>query len=226
MKLDKKYPLTIAIPTHEMKDGEYFLRRCLDSLWNQTFQDFDIVVTDNSDNTDIQRVCDFYKTGIRYYKNPNKGMAQNTNEAIRQSTGDLIKILYMDDYMYDDFSVETIMDNFKGRWMVSGCAHSINGDDTFNPHFPTYSEEIKTGNNTIGSPSVLTIRNDDALFFDEEMTWLLDCDYYYRMNEKYGLPTILNQTNVIIGLHEGQATHTMGEERKTKEVEYMKQKYI
>ena len=32
--------LTLAIPTHGMADGGYFFKRLLDSLWNQTFQDF------------------------------------------------------------------------------------------------------------------------------------------------------------------------------------------
>ena len=77
--------MSIAIPTHGMENKQFFMKRCLDSLWNQTFQDFEIVVTDNSDDDDIKEICDFYRTGIRYYRNPIKGMAQNTNEAIRKS---------------------------------------------------------------------------------------------------------------------------------------------
>ncbi len=57
------------------------------------------------------------------------------------------------------------------------------------------------------------------------MTWLLDCDYYKRMYEEYGPPTILKDINVIMGLHPGQATHTMGEERKLLEHEYINRKY-
>lgn len=221
----EKPKLTVAIPTHQMEDADYFFRRCLDSLWNQSFQDFEIVVTDNSDNHDIKRICEWYKTGIKYYRNPIKGMAPNTNEAIRRSTGELIKILYMDDFMAHDEALEKIVNNFKGKWLVTGCRHTVDGEDFFNTHMPFYSDDIHTGNNTIGSPSVLTVRNDDTLFFDEEMTWLLDCDYYKRMYQLYGEPTILKDVNVIIGLHEGQATHTMGEDRKIKENEYIKQKY-
>ncbi len=81
---DKPY-LSLAIPTHSMLSGEYFLTRLLDSLWNQTFQDFEIVITDNSDDNVIKDICESYRTGIKYFRNPRKGMAQNTNEAIKKS---------------------------------------------------------------------------------------------------------------------------------------------
>lgn len=218
--------LSVAIPTHSMKNSDYFFRRCLDSLWNQSFQDFEIVVTDNSDDNVIKEICEWYRTGIKYYRNPVKGMAQNTNEAIKRSKGELIKILYMDDYMAHDDALEKIVKHFKGYWLVTGCTHTKEGERyTHSIHIPSYSEEIKNGVNTIGSPSVLTIKNKDPLLFDEEMTWMLDCDYYKRMYELYGEPTILKDINVVIGLHSGQATNTMGEERKLQEFNYITKKY-
>lgn len=217
--------ITVAIPTSEMKDGKYFFRRCLDSLWNQTFQDFEIVVTDNSDDDTILNICEWYRTGIKYFRNPRKGMAQNTNEAIKRSEGKLIKILYMDDYLAHDEALERIAGHFKrGQWLVTSCQHD-DGLEVYKTHHPYYSQDINTGNNSIGSPSVLTIRNKNPLLFDEKMTWLLDCDYYKRMYDLYGEPTILKDINVIIGLHDGQATHTMGDERKLQEYEYITKKY-
>lgn len=222
--------ITVAIPTSKMVDGDKLFTRCLESLWNQTYQDFEIVVTDNSDDNGIEDICAYYKTGIKYYRNPIKGMAQNTNEAIRRSKGKLIKLLYMDDYLTHEESLRLIVDNFKGNWLVSGCTHvSTNSHGVlrkdFNDHMPYYSPDIIMGNNTIGSPSVLTIRNKEPLFFDEEMTWLLDADYYYRLYGKYGEPIILKDINVTIGIHAGQATNTMGNERKLQEHHYLAKKY-
>lgn len=219
-----KPKLSIAIPTHSMLESSYFFKRCLDSLWNQSFQDFEIIVTDNSEDNLIRDICDFYGY-VDYFWNERKGMAQNTNEAIKRSKGELIKILYMDDYMAHDKALEKIVHKFDGNWLVSSCKHTINGLDFFNTHEPHYSENIYIGNNTIGSPSVLTIKNDEPLLFDEEMTWLLDCDYYYRMYQKYGVPVILKDVNVILGIHDGQMTNTMGEGRKLKEYEYINKKY-
>lgn len=216
--------LSLAIPTSRMPNGQNLLIRCLESLWNQSFQDFEIVITDNSDDSELYDICKYYKGGIKYYLNPEKGMAVNTNEAIKQSTGELIKILYMDDYMAHKDSLWKIVSHFEGQWLVTGCMHD-DGLEIFKPHTPAYSADIHTGNNTIGSPSVLTIKNDDPLLFDESLQWLLDCDYYRRMYDKYGEPTILKDKNVILGLHPGQMTHTMGDERKLSEYQYMLQKY-
>lgn len=218
--------LSIAVPTHQVEENYLLFARLLDSLWTQTFQDFEIVVTDNSDDDSIKNICDYYKTGIHYLRNPIKGMAQNTNEAIRRSKGKIIKILYMDDYLNHDYALEEVVDNFKGGWLVSGCTHTLTGEDTFDQHHPSYSDDIITGKNTIGSPSVLAFENKSPLFFDENMTWLLDCDYYYRLHQRYGPPTIIGDVGVVIGLGEHQLTNTMGEERKLQEYEYIKNKYV
>ena len=216
--------ISVCIPTSKIDRREEFFSRCLDSLWGQSFQDFEIVVTDNSDDDIIENICEYYKTNIKYYRNPIKGMAQNTNEGIRRAKGELIKILYMDDYMAHPDALLKILTHFQGEWLVTGCLHD-DGLEVFNPHSPHYSPDIYLGNNTIGGPSVLTIRNNNPLLFDETMTWLLDCDYYRRMYDLYGEPAILKDKNVIMGLHPNQATHTMGQERKLAEYNYMLQKY-
>lgn len=218
--------ISVAIPTSSMVDGEGLFMRCLNSLWNQKFQNFEIIVTDNSDDSKIEDICNYYKTGIRYYRNPIKGMAQNTNEAIRRSRGELIKILYMDDLLAHEKSLQIIVNRFVGNWLATACTHNKAGENfTQSIHYPSYSQDIHMGKNTIGSPSVLTIKNDDPMFFDEKMTWLLDCDYYKRLYDRFGDPMILSDINVVIGLHDGQATNTMGDERKLSEYNYLIEKY-
>jgi len=194
-------------------------------LWDQSLQNFEIVVTDNSDDDEIKRICEYYKTGINYFRNPRKGMAQNTNEAIKRARGELIKILYMDDFLCETEALEIIDRRFYGNWLASGCAHTSDGKYLLKPHIPHYSHDIYTGHNSIGSPSVITIKNDMPLLFDEEMTWLLDCDYYKRMYTKYGAPIIVKDILIGIGIHGGQATNLMGDEIKSREHNYIKNKY-
>ena len=91
--------------------------------------------------------------------------------------------------------------------------------------FPKYNKKIHLGKNTIGSPSVLSIKNENPLFFDENMTWLLDCDYYKRLYDKYGEPLILNEINVVIGTGKHQMTNILSNYAKKKEYYYMAKKY-
>lgn len=195
----KNPKVSIAIPIHKMMNFDFFLDRCLASIREQSFQDYELVITEN----------------------PN-GMAANTNEAIKRSTGDLIKILYMDDYFADKHALQRIVDAFKGNWMATGCEHD-NGKRC-NPHKASF-DGIPNGQNTIGSPSVITIKNGLDVYFDEKMTWLLDVDFYKRLNEKFGPPEILDDINVVIGVGDHQMTHILSDELKANEEQYLKQKY-
>lgn len=229
-KMDTNIKISIVIPVHEMPDWERFIKRSLATIESQTYRNYEVLILDNSDGDNIYDLCKQYRShdfpNFYYAKNPKKGMAPNTNAGIKSATGDIIKIIYMDDYLAHQDALKAIVEAFDGEWLVTGCLHD-NGSGISNPHFASYNDNIHLGANTIGSPSVLAIKNrgEDTMLFDEKMQWLLDCDYYKRMYEKYGAPTILDDLNVVIGLHEGQMTNTMGNERKKQEEEYIKQKY-
>lgn len=180
-----------------MPNGDFFLKRLLQSLDEQTFRDFEVVITREG------------------------GMAANTNAAIRKSQGELVKILYQDDYLAHPDALQMISDAFDGDWLVTGCAH----DPGTHTHYARYNDRIHEGINTIGSPSVLTLKNDKPLLFDEGLTWLLDCDLYKRLYEKHGPPTILDDINVVIGTGEHQTTFLLDEETKEREHHYLLAKH-
>ena len=154
-------------------------------------------------------------------------MAKNTNAGIKKATGEIIKILYMDDYLAHPDSLKNIADNFKGGWLVTGCVHDW-GDGIFkSPHLAKVDGILPIPNmsNTIGSPSVVAIENKDPLLFDEEMTWLLDMDYYRRLHNRYGPPTILDSYDVAMGCGDHQVTHIMSKEDKKLEENYFIEKW-
>lgn len=202
--------ISICIPCYEMYGvGVEMLERCLKSVEQQTFKDFEVIVTDDSEDNQIADLCDSFN--VRYLRNPKeKGMATNTNFAIQQAKGELIKILYQDDYLAYENALQDVIDNFKEQdnWLITACSNNI---------LPHYNDRIKTGYNTIGSPSVVTIRNDNPLLFDESLKWLLDCEYYQRTFERYREPKILMKVGVVIGVGEHQETNHLSNEQKNEE---------
>jgi hypothetical protein len=73
---------------------------------------------------------------------------------------------------------------------------------------PTYNDNILCGYNTIGDPSCLTFKNENIIYFDVNLTWFVDCEYYYRLYKLFGNPYILSNTpNVVIYEHPKQTTH-------------------
>jgi len=209
--------VSIVIPVHNMQNAKELLARNLMSVLFQTFRDYEIVISDDSVNDDLKKFVKDYP--VKYYRNiAKKGMAGNTNYAIGRAKGDLIKILYLDDYFYANDSLNDIVKHLTGNynWLVTACTHTTGGD-----HYPYYSES----ENTIGSPSVLTFKRFVTERFDTQFSWVLDLDLYRRLFRNYGRPKILNKINVVIGIHPGQMTNILTEERKLWEHELLKQKY-
>lgn len=194
--------VSIVVPIHNMENGAYFLWRLIQSVMMQSFKDYELIIVQEGK------------------------MAENTNAGIKKARGELIKILYMDDYFAHKDALKIIVESdWTEEWLVTGCLHQSGEEEPHSPHYPEYTDDIYLGNNTIGSPSVLTFRRESKLFSDENLSFLLDCDLYKRFYDKYGSPAILNDLNVVIGLHEGQTSHLMRSEEKQAELTYMTKKY-
>lgn len=159
-------------------------------------------------------------------------MAQNTNAGMKKAKGELIKILYLDDYLAHPDSLKVIAETIRptDMWFATGCTHQRTNDvdyyeDPHSPHYPHYTEDVHLGNNQIGSPSVVTLRNEGRLLFDENLSFFLDCDLYKRYHEQYGAPRLSRDLNVVIGIGEHQTSTTMSDQEKLEEFNYMRNKY-
>lgn len=228
--------ITICTPTHEMGGlGHSFLRKSFEKLATQTFKDFDVVISDHSKNDDIKNLCEEYKDilSITYLRNTEGAgsSSKNTNNAIKHATGKLIKILFMDDFLFSDNSLEDIVKNFdleKDHWLVTGCEHSNDGVTFYRPFYPRYNDRIYLGKNTISSPSVLSIKNDTPLLFDEKLVWLMDVEYYKRCYDTFGTPKILHSINVVNGTgeHQGVGGYKSRNKRATNKLKWEEYLYV
>jgi hypothetical protein len=233
MNKDTKHLMSICLPTYEMHGlGAKYLRESFDILVKQTFKDFDVVISDNAVSDVIKEVCEEYKDklDIKYFKHGGKKeMSPNTNNAIRHATGKILKILFQDDYLYGKTALEEIVKNFdleKDHWLVTACTHTKNGWWYFRNFYPQYNSKIHMGRNTISSPSVMAIKNDKPQFFDEELKWFMDVEYYKRMYDAYGEPKIVNTICTVnrVGKHQTTNNDATSELRK-REFDYVVKKY-
>jgi len=227
--------LSVCIPTYEMSGlGAAFLKHSFDILTQQTFRDFDVVISDHSTTAVIRDVCAQYETAlrIRYFKNPHRigNSPANTNNAISKATGRLIKILFQDDFLFGTRALETTVRSFdlqRHSWLVTASEHTKDDGATLcHPLFPRYHDRIHIGDNTISSPSVLTVKNDRPLRFDENLILRMDCDYYKRCHAAFGAPQIVNVITVVnrVGPHQLSATMN-SDSLKEREYEYLLKKY-
>jgi glycosyltransferase involved in cell wall biosynthesis len=213
--------------------GVKFLRESFDIFTRQTFKDFNVIISDHSQNDDIKDLCDEYsqKFEIKYVKNSENigSSSANLNNAIKHADGKIIKILFQDDFLFDEKSLEKTVANFDletDKWLVSACEHSRDGKNFTRAFYPHYNPKMHLGKNTISSPSVLTIKNDPPLLFDENLIWLMDCDYYRRCYDVFGEPKILNTLTVVNRIGEHQVTkHLATRSVRNSELKYMIDKF-
>jgi glycosyltransferase involved in cell wall biosynthesis/cephalosporin hydroxylase/tetratricopeptide (TPR) repeat protein/cyclopropane fatty-acyl-phospholipid synthase-like methyltransferase len=226
--------VSIAIPCYEMHGrGVEFLDCSLTKISQQTYKNIEVIISDHSQDDSIEHLCNKWKSflNIKYFRNENKrgNSSANMNNALIHCDGDLIKILFQDDFLLSETSIEEIVDAFTrnphSNWLITACEHSNDGVTFYRPFYPQYDDNIHLGNNTISSPSVLTIRRKDVLLFDENLIWLMDCDYYKSLYVKFGSPSILNKINVVTRTWNCQVSNFVSDGIKTKEYNYVKEKY-
>ena len=107
---DTKCKFSILVPMYETKPE--FAKAMIDSVVNQTYTDWELILTDAS-KTDIVKglVCDYSADSrIRYVRiSENRGISENTNEALKYATGDYVGLLDHDDFLTPDALFEMMV---------------------------------------------------------------------------------------------------------------------
>jgi glycosyltransferase involved in cell wall biosynthesis len=82
-------------------NGENFLAESVEALLGQTYEDFELIISDNASTDGTQDICQQYAKQderIRYFRQPvNIGSAPNHNFTIHQARGELFKTASHDD---------------------------------------------------------------------------------------------------------------------------------
>ena len=91
--------ITVAIPVYNC---EKTLKRCLDSVINQTFLDYEILIINDGCPDNSEEICLQYKEKyerIKYVRRENGGLAQVRNMALDKAKGKYLCFVDSDDYI-------------------------------------------------------------------------------------------------------------------------------
>lgn len=101
--------VSIGLPVY---NGENFISEAVDSVLNQTFTDFELIITDNASTDKTQKICEIYAAQdkrIKYVRNKkNLGAAPNFNLAFQLSAGKYFKWLAHDDTIASDYLEKSV----------------------------------------------------------------------------------------------------------------------
>lgn len=101
--------VSIGLPVY---NGERYLASSLDSLLAQSYEDFEIIISDNASTDATAEICKAYAmrdTRIRYYRNAtNIGGPRNLNYTIELARGEYFKVASHDDLCAPDLLLRCI----------------------------------------------------------------------------------------------------------------------
>lgn len=226
--MEQEIIVSICIPAYKRAD---FLERCLDSILQQSFQQYEIVITDDSPTDELKSLSGKDER-IVYVKNEQPlGSPANWNKAISLARGKYIKIMHHDDWFSspDALSrfVQALEENPSSLFAFS-ASRQVGKDNVINRPILikkisklSYVPEILYDKNYIGAPSVTIFRNNLGLYFDERLIWLVDTEFYIRMLRMNKHFTVINEPLIDVGLSEFQITNDCIENSKLVIGEYL-----
>jgi glycosyltransferase involved in cell wall biosynthesis len=209
--------ISICIPAYKHTN---FLKRLLDSITIQTYRHFEVIVTDDSPDDSVKELCAQYQSvlPLRYFRNPVAlGTPENWNEAIRQASGKWIKLIHDDDWLVNEHSLaqfaraitaypdaQFFFCAYRNVFLESGRQ-----EDVFiqQARYKALHEEPATlfSSNVVGPPSVVMHRNDKQFFYDKQVKWVVDIDFYIRYFQ-HTKPVYIPSLLMNVGMGEHQVT--------------------
>jgi glycosyltransferase involved in cell wall biosynthesis len=131
---------SIVIPTFNRSTD---LKRCLDSLINQTYRHFEVLVCDDGSTDNTKQIVDSFQTqlDLKYYWEENwGGPARPRNNGIRYAKGEWICFLDSDDYWYPT--------------KLEACLPYLDESDLVYHHFDVVGEKVPISQNKLFAKKV------------------------------------------------------------------------
>lgn len=111
--------VTLIVPVY---NSEKYIGKCLDSILNQTYTNFEILVVNDGSKDNSQKVIEEYQNKypdkIIAINQENKGVSKTRNESIKKANGDYIMFIDNDDFLDSDYIETFVTEAEKGDYDV------------------------------------------------------------------------------------------------------------
>lgn len=114
--------ISIIVPVY---NTSLYLRRCLNSLKNQTLKDYEVIIVDDGSTDSSPQICDEYGNceNFHIFHNSNHGLSYSRNYGMKMAEGDYYLFVDSDDWV-DETMCEDLLEcaiNQKADFVI--CAH-------------------------------------------------------------------------------------------------------
>lgn len=130
-RIENNKLISIIVPVYKV---EKYLARCIDSILNQTYTNFELILVDDGSPDNCPRICDEYAEKdkrIRVIHKQNAGVSEARNTGIDNAKGDFIAFVDSDDYIAIDY-LKTLQSKqiVTNADLVFGSYFIVNSDNT------------------------------------------------------------------------------------------------
>ncbi len=208
MKIPK---VSIIIPAY---NAEQFIDKTLDSVFNQSYQDFEVIVVDDGSCDGTGKVISKYKDRLTYILKENQGLSLARNTGIAVARGEYIAFLDHDDiWLPERLKVGlTLLEEDRGLYLCFSDAYIIDKKgrrrnntlfEIYRPHRGMVFRELLKENFI---PIITAVVRKDIFkeigLFNPQYKIVEDWDFFLRMSRRYPM-TFINQPLAEYRIHEG-----------------------
>lgn len=187
--MNKTPRVSVLTPIYNTNIGH--LCECIESILNQTFDDFEfILLNDSPDNVRLEKIIQAYNDPrIRYYKNDkNIGISQSRNRLVQLARGEYLAIFDHDDISMPDRLQRQVefLDAHPNVGVVSGWLQWF-GDKDWTHTSPEYDVDIKikmTADSALLHTAAMIRKNllvENNIQYEEEFTPAEDYRLWARL---------------------------------------------
>ena len=113
--------VSVIVPVYNV---EKYLKKCLDSLVNQTLKDIEIIVVNDGSPDNSQKIIDEYSdkySNIKAYIKKNGGLSDARNYGIKKAKGEYLAFVDSDDYIDKDMLKKMYDSAKKNKYDIVVC---------------------------------------------------------------------------------------------------------
>lgn len=129
--------ISVIVPVYNVSQ---YLRKCIDSILEQDYKNFEIILINDGSTDDSEKICDEYAekyTNINVYHQKNRGLSSARNYGMSKATGKYLAFVDSDDFVMKDF-LSSMHSNLKNNNVDISCCGSycyFNENKITNPNY-------------------------------------------------------------------------------------------
>lgn len=175
--------VSVIIPIY---NSEKYLQRCLNSMFNQTFKDFEIIAINDGSTDNSLSILNEYKNklNIKIINQENTGVAKAREVGINNSNSPYITFIDSDDYIDNDYLEKLTYTLEKTNTNICCSRFSIHLNNKLLKHIPLSAKKIKLNKVNLYNNKEFLIKINvvtTGKLFKKE--YLIKNNYFFEANE-------------------------------------------